>query len=255
MWRIPFNRARFSRAGQRLLDWILPTACPSCGVLVASDDGFCVNCWSRLNWIDRPYCARLGIPFAYDIGPDGLSAEAIANPPPYRRARAAVLYDDDVQKVIHRFKYLDQPELGKLIGGLMVRAARDCLDDVDVIIPVPLHRGRLWQRRYNQSAELARTLSERTGLPVDLVSLQRIRSTTRQVGLRADERKRNVQGAFRVSAVVGGALEGQAVLLVDDVLTTGATVEACARALTRGGARAVDVVTFARVAAPGTSPI
>ncbi|WP_350335420.1 ComF family protein [Coralliovum pocilloporae] len=255
MLRNPIERATVSGIGRAALNWLLPSFCPSCRILVASGDGFCMQCWSRLNWIERPYCERLGIPFAYDIGSGALSAEAIANPPPFGRARAAVLYDERVQRVIHRFKYLDQPELSHFLGPMLLRAAGDLLAHADLIVPVPLHRRRLWQRRYNQSAELARTLGCLSGIAVDFDGFERIKPTIRQVGLVARDRKRNVQGAFRVTDNGRASFFGKSVLLVDDVLTTGATVDACTRALLRGGCRSVDVVTFARVAAPGGSPI
>jgi ComF family protein len=197
--------------------------------------------------IERPYCEQLGIPFAYDLGVGALSAEAIADPPPFRRCRAVCAFDEVARRLVHGLKYHDRLELARWMGSWMARAGAEVVAEAEMIVPVPLHRRRLWQRRFNQSAMLAGTVAAKSGKPIDNFVLQRIRPTLQQVGLSAAERDDNVRGAFRVDAERRLQIAGRQVLLVDDVYTTGATVKAATRALMRAGASAVDVLVFARV--------
>ena len=237
------------------LDFALPPLCPSCREPLNERMGLCASCWSKLSLIEPPYCARLGIPFGYDPGPGLLSMEAIANPPAYDRARAAVRYDDIARKLVQGFKYSDRLDLAPMMGQWMARAGRELLAEADVLTPVPLHWRRQWARRFNQSAALAGAISALCCVPVAHGSLKRVRATPQQVGLSQSERALNVQGAFRVAEEGKAALTGQKLILVDDVLTSGATAEACARALLRAGAANVDVLIFARVADPGRTSI
>jgi ComF family protein len=255
----PSSVARFRgrlRAALRLaVDVALPPLCPSCREPLGDGIGLCASCWATLSLIEPPYCARLGIPFVHDPGPGLLSMEAIANPPAYDRARAAVRYDDVARALVHGFKYGDQLDLAPMMGRWMARAGRELLADADALIPVPLHWRRLWARRFNQSAALAGAISVLSGIPVAHEGLKRVRATTQQVGLSKTERTDNVQGAFRVAAEHKAGFAGRRMVLVDDVLTSGATVDACARALLRAGAAHVDVLVFARVVAPARTPI
>jgi len=233
------------------LDLALPPLCPSCREPLGDAPGLCAPCWSKLSLIEPPYCARLGIPFVYDPGPGLLSMEAIANPPAYDRARAAVRYDDVARALVHRFKYSDHLDLAPLMGRWMARAGRELLDGADALLPVPLHWRRQWARRFNQSATLAGAISALSGVPVVHDALKRVRATQQQVGLTKTERAGNVQGAFRVRAETRAEVAGRRLILVDDVLTSGATVDTCARALLRAGAAHVDVLVFARVVTGG----
>ncbi|MBB4305573.1 ComF family protein [Rhodobium orientis] len=242
-------------AGRSLFDLVLPPVCMACRQPVAVADALCARCWSRLTLIDKPYCARLGIPFSYDLGEGALSAEAIADPPPFDRARAAAVFDDVARDVVHGFKYRDHTEHVRLMARLMARAGQELLDDADVIVPVPLHRWRLWRRRFNQAALLGAEISRLTGVAFDPLILHRIRATQHQVGLTGSERDRNVRGAFRVTPDRRPAIADRRVLLIDDVLTSGATVKASTRALLRGGAQSVDVLVFARVVGKETGII
>ncbi|HVZ52496.1 MAG TPA: ComF family protein [Pseudolabrys sp.] len=237
------------------LDVALPPLCPSCREPLGEGAGLCASCWSKLSLIEPPYCARLGIPFTYDPGPGLLSMEAIAKPPAYDRARAAVRYDDIARALVHRFKYGDRLDLAPMMGRWMARAGRELLADADGLIPVPLHWRRLWGRRFNQSAALAGTIAGLAGVPMLPDTLRRVRATPQQVGLSREQRADNVQGAFRVPPERKPDVAGRRLILVDDVLTSGATVDTCARALLRAGAAHVDVLVFARVVAPGRSPI
>ncbi|HWJ72183.1 MAG TPA: ComF family protein [Kaistia sp.] len=231
----------------RALDLVLPPACMACGKPVATGGALCSQCWGVIRWIERPFCERLAIPFGYDIGPGALSAEAIAHPPPFARLRAVCIYGAEAGHIVQALKYGDRTELAKPIGAMMARALGPVADEVDVVLPVPLHRRRLWQRRFNQSALIAEALAEAIHRPYNSSLLARIRPTRQQVGLKANERAKNVEGAFRVPAALAPSLKGLRVLLVDDVYTTGATVKAATRALLRGGAKAVEVAVFARV--------
>lgn len=253
----PLARLRSGvRAAFRLaLDVALPPLCPSCREPLGNGAGLCATCWSKLSLIEPPYCARLGIPFTYDPGPGLLSMEAIANPPSYERARAAVRYDEIARALVHAFKYGDRLDLAPMMGSWMARAGRELLVDADALVPVPLHWRRLWARRFNQSAALAGAVAGIAGKPVLHDALTRMRATPQQVGLSKTQRADNVQGAFRVPAERKADIAGRRLVLVDDVLTSGATTEAGARALLRAGAAHVDVLVFARVVAGGRSPI
>jgi ComF family protein len=232
-------------------DVVLPPQCLACDTPVADHGSLCARCWAKFRLIEKPYCAQLGIPFAYDLGAGALSAEAIADPPPFSRCRAVAAFDDIARTLVHGLKYRDRLELSQWMASWMSRAGAELLAEADVIVPVPLHTRRLWWRRYNQSALLARGIGRISGKQVSTTVLKRIRATEQQVGLTADQRDRNVRGAFQVPASEKADIAGRRVLLVDDVYTTGATVKASTRALLRGGASAVDVLVFARVVAGG----
>jgi ComF family protein len=243
------------RASLRLgLDTALPPLCPACRDLV-TDNGLCPACWGKLAFIAPPYCPRLGIPFAYDPGPGILSMQAIANPPAYSRARAAVRYDDVAAKLVHAFKYGDRLDLAPLLGRWMARAGQDLFESADALVPVPLHWRRLWARRFNQSAALAEAIARESGIKVAHTPLRRVKATAQQVGLSRNDRASNVQGAFRVDAPAKVEVAGRRLIVIDDVLTSGATSDACARALLRAGAAQVDVLVFARVVDGGNTPI
>ncbi|MGE0062089.1 MAG: ComF family protein [Xanthobacteraceae bacterium] len=251
----PRLRSALGQTVRLALDVALPPLCPSCREPLGDGAGLCAACWSKLSMIEPPYCARLGIPFTYDPGPGLLSMEAIASPPAYDRARAAVRYDDVARALVHAFKYGDRMDLAPLLGGWMARAGRDLLAEADALVPVPLHWRRLWARRFNQSAALAGAISAERGVPVAHDALKRVRATAQQVGLSKPERADNVQGAFRVAPEAKAAVAGRRLVLVDDVLTSGATADTCAKALLRAGAAHVDVLVFARVVAPVSTPI
>lgn len=241
-------------AGRAVLDAVLPPLCLRCAEIVESPGTLCASCWQGFSFIAPPFCARCADPFADDPGPGALCARCLVRPPRYRRARAALVYDQESRRLVLPFKHGDRTDMARACGGWMARAGADLLADADIVAPVPLHWRRLLARRYNQAQLLARAVvrqaEDRARLRLVPDLLRRRRWTGSQSGLRAKERRGNVQAAFDIHPRWVGEVAGKTVLLVDDVLTTGATVEACARVLQRGGARHVDVLTLARVVRP-----
>jgi ComF family protein len=230
-------------------DLILPAVCVSCSTLITRHNLLCPRCWSSLNLITPPLCERLGIPLpAYEGTETHISMRALANPPLFLRARAAAHYGGIIRQLIVRFKFEDKHEPLPLFIKLMREAGRSLLDGADLLVPVPLHRLRLLQRRFNQSALLAQGLSRASGVPACVTSLQRTRRTSAQVGLTQEARQHNVADAFGVTRSGRSRVRGKRVLLIDDVMTTGSTANACAAALLEGGARSVDVLAIALVA-------
>lgn len=234
---------------QTVLEWVLPATCILCENAVTRHGGCCPNCWKTLNFIEEPVCPRLGTPFSIDLGEQMWSAEAIADPPPFDRLRAPLIYDAAARKLVTGLKFHDRIHFAAPMARWMLRSGAPLLADGPIIIPIPLHRARLWSRRYNQSAELARHLARLSGCDAKYnpLMLHRKKHTTQQVGLTAQQRIKNVSGAFYVSKTHKPALDQAHVLLVDDVYTTGATVKSATRCLKRAGAARVDVLVFAKV--------
>ena len=235
------------RFGGALLDLLYPPVCFSCDAPIATTDALCPTCFRQLRPITAPMCPVLGLPFEVSLGPGALSAEAIADPPPFDRARSAVVYNDIARALVGTLKYGDRPELARFCARLMAQAGAELWGDDAVLVPVPLHRTRQFSRRYNQATELARALSRLVGVPADPLLVGRNKKTRQQVGLSRDARQRNIAGAFQPSPDMSSRLRGRRVIIVDDVITTGATVKAVTRALRAGGADKIDVVSFARV--------
>lgn len=238
---------RLSRFTRRMVDWFYPPQCLSCGSPVERAPSLCANCWPRLRRITAPMCPVLGLPFEYDLGPGALSAEAIAEPPDFDWARAAVIYNEVAQQLVSRLKYADHHELAPFMAGLMADAVRDKVRSDTLLVPVPLHRRRQWRRRFNQSALLARWLARHFSAQMETGLVFRKRATRQQVGLSANQRAENVRGAFMVDPQKAVQLAGRQVILVDDVLTTGSTVSAISRVLGKAGIGETGVLTFARV--------
>jgi ComF family protein len=228
-----------------LVDLLFPRLCMSCRMPVSAQ-GLCAACWSGIAFLDGPGCSCCGLPFAVELEGENFCAACIARKPAFDTARAILAYDDKSRGAILALKHADRLDLVPGFARWLGRTGRASLSDCDLIVPVPLHRWRLWQRRYNQSAELARWLAANSGLAADPFVLVRSRSTPSQGAMAsAKARRRNVQRAFRVPDPARVA--GKRILLLDDVLTTGATAESCARALKRAGATRVHVLALARV--------
>lgn len=235
--------------GRAALDFALPPQCLACSKPVTGSGGLCVACWRDLRPIERPFCERTGAPFPADFGPGLVSPAAIAHPPSYDRARAVARFDGVARDLVHRLKYADAVHLARPLGAMMARAGHELLAPDALVVPVPLHRGRLWSRRFNQAALLGREAARLAGAGFMADALVRVRATEPQVGLSAAQRADNLAGAFKVADAA--LLKGRRVVIADDVLTTGATVERLARVVRRAGAQSVDVLVFALVVKDG----
>jgi ComF family protein len=226
---------------------LFPPVCMSCRAPVG-ETGFCAACWSAITFLDGPLCACCGIPFAVDPGLESLCAACHAQRPAFASARAILSYDETSKGPILALKHADRLDLVPGFARWLGRAGGPLLEHCDLIVPVPLHPWRLWRRRYNQAAELARRLGQDWQRPFEPLALVRTRPTPSQGAMPSRKaRRRNMLGAFKVPQARRELVAGRRILLVDDVMTTGATVEACARALLRAGARTVDVLALARV--------
>lgn len=244
--------ASVRKFGTAALDLLLPPQCLSCRQVVAAPGTLCGACFAKVRFLSTPCCAACGAPFEFDPGgADALCGNCIRERPSYDRARAVFRYDDSSRSLILAFKHGDRIDAAPAYARWLARAGDALIADADLIAPVPLHWTRLFHRRYNQSALLANALARLAERPAAPDLLRRRRRTPSQGGLGRAERVRNVRGAFAVRAGSRAPVAGKRILLVDDVLTTGATVEACASALLKAGALAVDVLTLARVVRDG----
>jgi ComF family protein len=232
------------RAATAVLDLLLPPRCIKCGAAVSAAGALCAPCWSGITFLGEPCCACCGLPFSYDQGAGTLCGGCARTMPPFARARAALRYDEESRRLVLAFKHGDRLHLAPALGRWMRRAGGALVAEADIVVPVPLHWTRLFARRYNQAAVLAHELARSGGPAVGADWLVRRRRTPSQGKRNALGRQRNVAGAFALRR--GRDVAGKRVLLIDDVFTTGATVEACARVLLRAGAAQVDVLTLAR---------
>ena len=239
---------------RRALDLVLPPQALDGGARPLTT-GLSVAAWSRIAFIEAPACDGCGLPFEYDLGAGVRCAACMARSRAFGRARAACLYDDASRDLILKLKHADRPELAHLLALWLSRAACDLIAEADAVAPVPLHPFRLFARRYNQAAEIARPLARRANLAFLPEALRRKRDTASQGGKSGRGRRLNVRGAFEVPPAAREQVRGRRILLVDDVMTTGATAEACAKVLLAAGAAAVDVAAVARVREAQNLPI
>ena len=238
--------ASISRTLETLLDTILPPRCLSCRESVDRQGNLCPACWRALTFISPPVCERCGLPFEVAALSGSLCGVCIGTPPPYRQARAALIYDEASRRLVLGLKYGDQTYAAQSYGAWLVRCGAALLADADLLVPVPLHPWRLFRRRYNQAALLAQATHRFTGVPHLPDLLMRRRATPTQGGLGVSGRRRNVLGAFQVRPRLQKRVRTARVVLIDDVMTTGATVAECTKVLMRAGAERVDVLTLAR---------
>jgi ComF family protein len=250
-WK-PRAQAALGAAWRTALDVVLPPQTLDGGPRPLAG-GFSAETWARIRFLDGPVCDGCGTPFAYETG--ARCAACLARPRAFDAARAACLYDETSREPILQLKHADRLDLAPLFARWISRSARELVEAADAIAPVPLHPFRLLARRYNQAAEIARPLCAMSGAPYLPDALRRRRATPTQAGRSGSGRRRNVAGAFEVPPAARRRVEGLRILLIDDVLTTGATGEACARALKAAGAARVDLAVVARVQAPESLPI
>jgi len=233
-------------AGAFMLNAIIPNACPVTGEPLLQAGALSAAAWERIKFIDDPVCVRCGAPFAHDFGEGAECASCIADPPAFDRARAGVVYDAASHALIVGFKHADRTDYGPMLAGWLARAGAGMVNASSILAPVPLHRSRLFSRRFNQSADLAQRVARLTGARFSPRFFERLRQTPSQKGMSADQRRRNVAGAIGVRQARAGEAEGAHIVIVDDVMTTGATLSACARAARKAGAARVDAVVLAR---------
>ena len=230
-------------SGRFLLDFALPPRCAGCGDVIDDVGAFCPDCWNRLEWLGNSGCNRCALPLA---GTEiEVCGRCLAEPPKIDRMRAAVAYDELPRSIALQLKYGRKVALARTMARYMAPLQDHWPEDA-VVIPVPLHRGRLWGRGFNQSALIASELSRRWGVRVDNGLLRRARRTQPLKGLNHNQRRKAVAGAFKATA----SINGKTVILVDDVLTSGSTAEACASALRRAGAGRIELICWARVVRP-----
>ncbi len=235
---------------RRVTDALLPPQCLACRARVEVPGQLCARCWRGVAFIEGAGCAICGYPFGHDHGPGTLCGACLARPPVYDSARAVLRYDEASRVLILALKYRDRLEGAGSFGAWMARAGAEMLAGADLVAPVPLHRWRLFSRRYNQAALLAQGVARAAQIETVPDLLTRTRPTPPQHGRNRRARFANVRGAFAVRTQYRSRVGDCRVVLVDDVMTTGATVEACARSLRRAGAARVDVLTLARVVRP-----
>lgn len=229
-----------------VITFALPPVCGLCRRVVSEEVSLCPACWHKLHFIAPPFCGCCGTPLLSKAAHGSLCASCLTTPPLYSVARAAVDYDAPCRVLIGRFKYGDQMHLAKTFVQWMQRIGPEAIEGANLVVPVPLYRWRLFRRKYNQAALLAEEVAKQNNLAMSYTALTRIRSTSPQVGKKRAERLKNVRGAFVASSEV----EGKTVLLIDDVYTTGATLDSCTQALLERGAQEVRVLSIARVIRP-----
>lgn len=228
------------------LDFALPPRCPTCGITVEADNRFCLPCWEGLDFLTEPWCDACGKPFAFAQGSGARCAACLKQPPDHNGVRAVVAYDDQSSLLPMRLKYGGRLGLAELIAGQLERFLGEIGPD-SLIIPVPLHRWRLWWRGFNQSVLIGRALSRRSGIALETGLLTRKNATPPLRSMSAKQRQNIVKNAFMLTGDAGDRIYGKTVILVDDVYTTGATANACARMLKAAGAARVLVFCWARV--------
>ncbi len=230
-----------------ILDILFPLRCIICKSKVQNDGALCTECFKSIHFITYPYCAICGTPFPYNVGPGALCGKCMADPPPYNKARAVFIYNEHSAKLVTDFKYGDKLQGYKHFGRWMEERGSELLEKCDMLVPVPLHRRRFFDRRYNQSALLCHAIRRFSGVKVIPDMLIRRKNTVPQTTLPKQTRQKNVANAFILNKRYSNnrySPKGKSITIVDDVMTTGATIKACAKILKRAGASNVFVLTL-----------
>jgi len=231
----------------RVLDTVLPPRCIATGLTVDQQGMIAPEYWGSLNFIDAPFCAQCGLPFEFSVGKNALCGKCLNTPPHFDIARSAIAYDDNSKKLILGFKYGDRLHARDSFVPWMIRAGQDFLPKTNIIIPVPLHYKRLWKRRFNQAGILAQTLANQTGHECQNDLLARILHTSPHKDMNTKKRADNVKGAFILRSKYKNLVKGKSITIIDDVYTSGSTVNECAKVLKLSGAKSVYVLTLGRV--------
>lgn len=228
---------------------LLPIRCVSCGVIVDGNGGICPACFAKIHFISAPYCSLCGMPFEYaeqgfETSENALiCGRCIENPPFYSKAMSAIKYNENSRSLLLSFKYFDRTDLAETFSKWMISAGEDVIKKSDIIIPVPMHKTRMLIRKYNQAALLANKISIKTNIPTVHNILVRNKKTAPQKQGR-EKRALNVKGAFKV--LNPDIITDKSVLLIDDVITSGATINECATTLKKNGAKDVFALSLAR---------
>lgn len=235
------------QANKSLIDYLFPPVCLNCLTPLEVPHKVCSDCWQNIDFLIAPLCEVKGTPFPFDLEPGTISATALKNPPHYDKARGVATYEGTMKELIHKLKYNDRHELLNLLVAWMKTAGIELIQQSDLIIPIPLYKSRQWERRFNQSALLAKRLSEQSNIPYECSILLRKKKTRSQVGLTSKERYQNLKNAFVIEETKKNKLEGKSILVIDDVITTGATINSAAIALKKSGAKSVNILSLAIV--------
>lgn len=229
------------------LNLLFPPQCGLCREIVTENGSLCSRCWQQLNFIAAPICELCGYPHEFEMGEGAQCAACIANMPAYHAHRSALYYDENSKRLIHDLKYYDRPIMVSRLAQWMRQAAPHWFENPDtLLLPIPLHRFRLWKRKYNQSALLANALAKQTGLEVGYDLLRRTKHRPPQASLSRKKRLKNIQGSLSLSSQAHIRVKSRPVILIDDVMTTGATLNASAKLLKKADAARVFALTIAR---------
>lgn len=241
------------RHARPVLDYALPPRCPACGAIVSDSQAFCPDCWGEIDFIGEPLCATCGVQVPpHAIGDDTRCGACLTDPPPFDRARAVMRYGDVARTIAHRLKYGRRISLARVMAAQMARLLPPVTDPIGndaILVPVPLHRWRIWSRGFNQAALVGGALAKRAGLPMEVDLLRRIVNTPPLHSLGPRARRSALKRAFALAPGARTKISGRTIILVDDIWTTGATASACARILKAGGAKRVEILCWTRAGA------
>ena len=243
--------AAFHSGVRAIIDYALPPRCPACGEIVDIQGSFCTPCWEKIDFLNGPVCATCGETISETSAAASLCGPCLATPPLFKRARAATVYGDITRALAHRLKYGRRMGHARIMATHMARLLpSEEGEGALLLVPVPLHRWRIWRRGFNQAALIAQALSERSGVAVDADALRRTRNTPPLHKQNRKQRERTVAGAFAMAPAASERVRGRHVVVIDDIWTTGATARGCAAILKNAGAARVDILCWTRAPSP-----